>query len=733
MENLKNIKLKKLFIFVLPIIMVIMSLAVFFLSQGSDKKGLTLQTQETYLAQTESLPALNMKGPVSKHYYNELYKKQLAGDESKELACAFYNKFATNIDKLMSGQSFNLFDGITTTVGKFFNESDVVNQEFQNAIDAFSMDYAAISNAFSWSLPTTYTQSTFTLSTTTPTGYDITFEELRNGINQMTEIAESLNFASGATDYDKVLVVHDFIINNTTYQLGAELNQTAYSALINGRTVCSGYAKSFKYIMDVLEINTILVSGIGGAIANPENHIWNYVQLDSKWYCIDLTWDDSSDQLNYDYFLIDFPTFTNDGTNLHTLNTRFQYTGGAESEMEYTFPTPSSNDYAYPENPESTQTYTTHVDTDVDKMELGDDYTVETISPVERGNYVTVKFTLLNTEAFYLEETNSITSNGSKPILVSKIVNSSLQPVWTYKIIITNANCNVVFNFDTYLHDITLTPLSAADGTATLNKTQAQKGETITITINLLDSTTRSVRDIIIKDEANKTISYYTKVTNQEYTFEMPSTDTTVEILIATIYSISQGTINNGSATLHFNKLTAMEGETITVEVKDITAGMRATSLSSTNVETFTSLGKKTNKFTFVMPASNVVIDATLTPIPPTVTTKDFKINMANGNATISYSVESLEVGEEVTITINPSFGKKLKSISCQGVEFTAVKDGQEYSFTVPSEDFEIKLEFEDKYGFDAMIAVYAVCGVVGVVFIIFLFTAFPKREKKDY
>ena len=526
------------------------------------------------------------------------------------------------------------------------------------------------------------------------------------------------------------MVVHDFIINTTRYVSGANLNQTAYSALINGETVCAGYAKSFKYIMDTLDINCILVSGVGGNPANPENHIWNYVQLNTTWYCIDLTWDDSGEVLNYDYFLIDYSSFTNDGTNIHTAHNNFHYTGGGTSEMTYTFPTPSNMAFAYPENPNSTSTYSTHVETSVDDMTLGVDYEVETISPAKRGSYVIVKLTLLDKDAFYLVEPNSIISSGSTPILIDSTQSNSPQPTWIYKVIITNSNCNLIFNFDTYFHSITLTPIAVSDGTVTINKTEAEKGETITIAINLLNPLTRSVRDIIIKDEANKTVSYFTKVRNQEYTFTMPSSDTTIQVVIATVYSITQGTIDNGEATLHFSQITAMEGETILVEAKNITEGMRATALSSTSVSEFISLGRKTNQFKFVMPASNVVVNATLTPIPPTVETNDFKINMVEGSASISYSVESLEVGEEVTITIKPEFGKKLKSISCSGVEFNTVKEGVSYSFVVPSENFEVELEFEDKYGFDAMLAVYIICGFVGFMFIIFLFTAFPKKDK---
>ena len=41
-----------------------------------------------------------------------------------------------------------------------------------------------------------------------------------------------------------------------------------------------------------------------------ENHVWNAVKIDHKWYHLDLTWDDpvtpdGTDLLEYNFFLID--------------------------------------------------------------------------------------------------------------------------------------------------------------------------------------------------------------------------------------------------------------------------------------------------------------------------------------------------------------------------------------------------------------------------------------------
>ena len=66
-----------------------------------------------------------------------------------------------------------------------------------------------------------------------------------------------------------------------------------YGALYNKKVVCEGYARTFKYILDGLGIENVLVSGTGtNSSGVTESHAWNYVKIDEKWYGVDVTWDD---------------------------------------------------------------------------------------------------------------------------------------------------------------------------------------------------------------------------------------------------------------------------------------------------------------------------------------------------------------------------------------------------------------------------------------------------------
>ena len=98
------------------------------------------------------------------------------------------------------------------------------------------------------------------------------------------------------TDYDKEVAVHDALLDSVVYDRNAPMNQSAYSALVNGRTVCAGYARAFQYIMQQLGIPCYYVEGYAG-----ENHAWNIVKLDDGYYNVDTTWDDTNPN-TYDYF-----------------------------------------------------------------------------------------------------------------------------------------------------------------------------------------------------------------------------------------------------------------------------------------------------------------------------------------------------------------------------------------------------------------------------------------------
>lgn len=98
------------------------------------------------------------------------------------------------------------------------------------------------------------------------------------------------------SDYDREKYVHDALISQAEYSASAKINQSAYSALVNGSTVCAGYARAFQYMLQQMGIPCYYCTGYAG-----ESHAWDIVALDDGYYNVDVTWDDTGAG-TYDYF-----------------------------------------------------------------------------------------------------------------------------------------------------------------------------------------------------------------------------------------------------------------------------------------------------------------------------------------------------------------------------------------------------------------------------------------------
>lgn len=162
-------------------------------------------------------------------------------------------------------------------------------------------------------------------------------------VNAIVDEAKKL-----ANAEEQVRYVHDYIIKHTSYRLEYQCKRenvghvrTAYGALVRGESVCEGYARAFKAVLDRLAIPCILVQGAYRASADSyELHMWNYVQLNGKWYAVDSTMDDPISKKqntggldgyeNTEYFLVG-----------EDVMSRRHVPSGIMSEAEYEFSYPS--------------------------------------------------------------------------------------------------------------------------------------------------------------------------------------------------------------------------------------------------------------------------------------------------------------------------------------------------------------------------------------------------------
>ena len=118
--------------------------------------------------------------------------------------------------------------------------------------------------------------------------------------------------ASCGTDYDRVKLAYDHLISHVDYDNNAPDSQNICSVFLNGKSVCTGYAKGLQYMLAACGIPSVMLTGI------VRENAWLAVFLDGDWYHVDPAWGDPSYQvseglnvnpaslpeINYDYFLV---------------------------------------------------------------------------------------------------------------------------------------------------------------------------------------------------------------------------------------------------------------------------------------------------------------------------------------------------------------------------------------------------------------------------------------------
>ncbi len=170
-----------------------------------------------------------------------------------------------------------------------------------------------------------YSFTTTTIVFTTLVNY--TQEEIIEVNQAINNILNSI-ITDEMDDNDKILAIHDYIINTSEYDLDCLENNatcdndhTAIGILFDYNAVCEGYAHAMDIMLRALKIPSFRL--------NSDTHQWNVVYYDGGWYHVDPTWDDpitqnGTDKLIHDYFLITTEELNIlDTTDAHDFSTEF--------------------------------------------------------------------------------------------------------------------------------------------------------------------------------------------------------------------------------------------------------------------------------------------------------------------------------------------------------------------------------------------------------------------------
>ncbi|MBW3496722.1 transglutaminase domain-containing protein [Bacillus sp. FDAARGOS_1420] len=147
---------------------------------------------------------------------------------------------------------------------------------------------------------------TMTLNTT----YRETKEQSQHVKEQSKLIVDSI-INPQMNDHEKVKEIHDYVVKHVSYDKSLQ-SYTAYEAVVNRSAVCQGYALLTYQLLKEAGIPARIVEGT----ANGELHAWNLVNIESKWYHLDSTFDDPTpdkeNQATYSHFNLSDEQIKND-------------------------------------------------------------------------------------------------------------------------------------------------------------------------------------------------------------------------------------------------------------------------------------------------------------------------------------------------------------------------------------------------------------------------------------
>ena len=251
------------------------------------------------------------------YYYNQL----------DDYAKIIYDGLEKNQENMISGNYKIDFGRQFNDLLNSENGEEKLNIAFQSAWNAYTYDYPEIFYIDVTKL--TLTTQTTSIGSFSTHKVDLSSGENENYFNKnitsTEEAVKRIEYVSNirkqfisqlenCSDYEKIKLVHDWLVDNLEYDTSysGQNIHNVYGAFSEKKVVCEAYARTFKYILDGVGIENVLISGEAtNSSGSRESHAWNYVKIDNKWYAVDVTWDDPvitgggklNNKIKYMYFL----------------------------------------------------------------------------------------------------------------------------------------------------------------------------------------------------------------------------------------------------------------------------------------------------------------------------------------------------------------------------------------------------------------------------------------------
>lgn len=199
-------------------------------------------------------------------------------------------------------------------------------------------------------------------------------------------------------------------------------------------------------------------------------------------------------------------------------------------------------------------------------------------------------------------------------------------------------------------------------------------------------------------------------------TFTMPESNVTVTAEFRRYYDVTAAQTTGGSVSV--NPTTYMYGETVTVSVaEDDEYALESLVIKYTPANGQETTENITSTKSFEMPEADVTVSATFKKVetpPPVVVPDTYKVNVSSttGGSAWADKYTDLEAGAWVTVTVQPSDGYYLKSLTVDGADVTNQvtwdwywnwyygRTGT-YSFQMPANNVNVVATFDTWYDGD--------------------------------
>ena len=289
-------KLKKLFAVMLALTLLCASAAYADTTSDVEAVGVSGSYSELYEWETCS----------SYYFYNKLSaKEQSAWDEMYEL-CNYYLNTKKNYKTInIEGIKYGLLGNVDVS-GCSFSAKEAGN--FLTLFFVSNPQFYFLENIIYYSYSGSDVDDIYLIS----------YNKFKNGekrykkTKKLVKLVKKLTKAAWKKDslLEMEVYLHDKLCDLTEYDMTVEyitayddleyyeqssFTQSAYSALIGGSTVCSGYSQAFTLLCNATGIESLAVTS--------KTHAWNRVMINGYWYNVDVTWDDEeSGGCIYDFF-----------------------------------------------------------------------------------------------------------------------------------------------------------------------------------------------------------------------------------------------------------------------------------------------------------------------------------------------------------------------------------------------------------------------------------------------